>query len=258
VDISLMFIALLTDFGTRDHFAASMKGVILSIHPKVTIIDITHEIDPQDIRGAAFTLSACYRDFPEGTVFVAVVDPGVGSRRRAIAAASGDYRFVAPDNGVLSFALAKDARVFELTNSRYFARNISNTFHGRDIFAPVAAHLSNGIGLSQFGREINDAILFELPGPFRGSHNELTAQVIHIDRFGNLITNLAAGDLPSEFRLELKGVTIERNCRYYAEAGPGEVFSILGSAGFLEVVVNRGSAEERFSAQVGDKLAVRT
>ena len=253
-----MVIALLTDFGTRDYFVGAMKGAILSIAPKASIIDITHEIEPQNIRGAAFTFAACYRDFPKGTVFVVVVDPGVGSNRRAIAATSGGYHFVAPDNGVLSFVLAKNARLYELTNRKYFAREISNTFHGRDIFAPVAAHLSCGISPSEFGREINDPILFDFPRPFPVSGNEITAQIIHIDRFGNLITNLTMADLPADFWLEMKGVTIERNLKFYAEASPDELFSISGSAGFLEVVVNRGRAKESLSAQVGDKLTVRT
>ncbi len=253
-----MAVALLTDFGTRDYFVAAMKGAILSIAPETPIIDITHEIEPQDIRGAAFSLSACYRDFPAGTVFVVVVDPGVGSKRRAIAAESRGYQFVAPDNGVLSFALANKARIFELTNRRYFAREISNTFHGRDIFAPVAAHLSKGIKPSEIGGEINDPVLFEFPGPYRVSNKELAAQIIHIDHFGNLITNLAPTDLPKEFQLEMKGVTIVRRCNYYNEAESDELFSITGSAGFLEIVMNQGSAKKRLSAQVGDILTIRT
>lgn len=253
-----MVIALLTDFGTRDYFVGAMKGAILSIAPKASIIDITHDIEPQDIRGAALTFAACYQDFPQGTVFVVVVDPGVGSNRRAIAATSGGYHFVAPDNGVLSFVLAKNARLYELTNRKYFAREVSNTFHGRDIFAPVAGHLSSGISPSECGPEIDDPVLFEFPRPFRISDKVFSAEIIHIDHFGNLLTNLTPADLPTEFHIEMKGVTIERNLGYYAEAKSDEPFSILGSAGFLEIVVNQRSAKEHFSAQVGDKLIVQT
>ena len=165
-------IALLTDFGTKDYFVGAMKGAILSVNKDAKIVDITHEILPQDIRGASFTLRACYRNFPSGTIFVAVVDPEVGSQRRAILVETQDYFFVAPDNGILSFvfedyalahaqASASPFRVFELTNNKYFAENISATFHGRDVFAPIAAHLSRGINPIEFGREITDFKRFD-------------------------------------------------------------------------------------------------
>jgi S-adenosyl-L-methionine hydrolase (adenosine-forming) len=250
-----MVIALLTDFGTRDHFAAAMKGVILTINPTVTIIDITHEIEPQDIRSAAFTLFACYKEFPAGTVFTVVVDPGVGSKRRAIAASSGGYYFVAPDNGVLSFVLAGDAKIVELNQPDYFAEHVSHTFHGRDIFAPVAAHLSKGVWLAEFGPYVDDPVLFELPKPETTGGNAI-GEIIHIDRFGNLITNLTTGNLPPTFVVEINGQTIDRYCEYYAEADEGELFTILGSAGFLEIVVNRGCAQQALAAKTGDRVRV--
>ncbi len=287
-------IALLTDFGTRDYFVGAMKGVMLSINESAKIVDITHEIAPQNILSASFTLSACYKDFPRGTIFVAVVDPGVGSERRAILVETEDYFFVAPDNGLLSFVFetftlaharvsafedstlahaqvsatedstlaharvsaTEDStlagvrvsafRVFELTNEKYFAANISNTFHGRDIFAPVAAHLSNGVDPSEFGREIVDYKRLEI--------YDDEAKIIHIDRFGNLITNLKREDLPEKFALKIGETQIENLQEFYAEARASEVFMIFGSAGYLEVVAFQDSAKEILGAEIGQKI----
>jgi len=254
-----MPIALLTDFGTRDYFVASMKGVILSIDPAAVIVDITHDIPPQSISEAAFTLRACYRDFPAGTIFVAVVDPGVGSARRAILAEAGGYYFIAPDNGLLSFILDSEAdtRVFQISNAEFSASDISSTFHGRDIFAPAAAHLSRGAAPAQYGPLISD--LQRLPGtrPERISANEIEGRIIHIDRFGNLVTNLSRNDLPSNFTLEIGGRIIEAHRQFYSKAEPGEVFSIWGSAGFLEISIRNGSAKDVLGAQTGQKIVIR-
>lgn len=252
-------IALLTDFGTKDYFVGAMKGAILSVNPKAQIVDITHEIEPQNIKSASFTLRACYRDFPKKTIFAAVVDPGVGSERRAILVETDAYYFVAPDNGLLSFVFneARGFRVFELTSKKFFAANVSTTFHGRDIFAPVAAHLSKSIKPNEFGREIGDFVCWEENKPRQISENEIEAEIIGIDRFGNLITNLKREDLPAKFALEISGKRIEQLQNYYAESRPDEIFMIFGSAEFLEIAVFQDSAESLLMAEIGQKIAVK-
>lgn len=240
-----------------DYFVGAMKGAILSIDPGAKIVDITHEIPPQDIRSAAFTLCACYKDFPKGTIFVAVVDPGVGSDRKAILVETEDYYFVAPDNGLLSFVVEGGSpRVFELTNEKYFAANISSTFHGRDIFAPVAAHLSRGARPNEFGARIEDLTRFKIAAPRNISDKTVEAEIIHIDRFGNLITNLKREDLPQKFSLDINGKTIDKLKTFYAEAEAGEIFMIAGSAGFLEIAAAQNSASKLLNARNGDKVFV--
>lgn len=249
-------IALMTDFGTRDHFVAAMKGVILSINADALIVDITHEVPPQDVRAAAFLLAACYEEFPVGTIFVAVVDPGVGSDRRAILAESSGYRFIAPDNGLLSLIGAGPLSVRELTVEKYFRHPVSRTFHGRDIFSPVAAHLSNGVDPERFGPEIGDIVRLEAALPVRTGEGIDGAVVLHVDHFGNLITNLRRDDLPDEFELSVGGRRIGRLREYFAGADAGEVFLICGSAGFLEIVANRDSAARLLGAKAGQKISV--
>jgi S-adenosyl-L-methionine hydrolase (adenosine-forming) len=253
-------IALLTDFGTRDYFVGAMKGVILSIDRKARIVDITHEIEPQNIRSAGFTLRACCRDFPAKTIFVAVVDPGVGSERRAVLVETAEYFFLAPDNGLLSFVFneAEDFRVFELTNKTYFAEKISSTFHGRDVFAPAAAHLSKGAGAEEFGRKITDYVRFEEDRPRKISESEIEAEIIAIDRFGNLITNLKSDDLPANFLLEIGAARIEKLRNYFAEGRAGEIFMIIGSAGFLEIAAFQDSAKNLLQARIGRKILVKS
>ncbi len=250
-----MTIALLTDFGTKDYFVGAMKGVILSIGENTPIIDITHEIAPQNIRAASFTLRACYKDFPEKTIFVAVVDPGVGSKRRAILVETADYYFIAPDNGLLSFVFNETTnfRAFELTNDKFFHHPISRTFHGRDIFAPAAAHLASGAKPDEFGNQIEDFILFKENAPHRISDTEIEAEIIHTDHFGNLILNVGQSDLSSEFAVEINGQTINKHQKFFAEAEKGELFTIWGSAGFLEIVAFRDSAANLLNASVGEK-----
>jgi S-adenosylmethionine hydrolase len=254
--ICQMVIALLTDFGTKDYFVGAMKGTILSLNENARIIDITHEIPPQDVRSASFTLRACYKNYPPKTIFVAVVDPGVGSARRAILAETDDYYFLAPDNGLLSFVFDEktDFRVFDLKNERFFAETISQTFHGRDIFAPVAAHLSKGIQPDEFGKEVKDFVQHKTARPRKISAEKVEADIIHIDRFGNLITNFEQADLPESFALEIEGKRIEKLQSFFAEAAMGEMFMILGSAGFLEIVAFRDSAANLLNAKIGQKI----
>jgi S-adenosyl-L-methionine hydrolase (adenosine-forming) len=251
-----MIITLLTDFGIQDYFVGAMKGAILSASANAKIIDMTHEIEPQDVRAAAFTLANYYQTFPPKTIHVCVVDPGVGSNRRAILVETEKYYFVAPDNGLLSFVFSeeKNFRVFELTNERFFRHPVSQTFHGRDVFAPVAAHLSMGISANEFGSEIKDFIRFEMPAPQKSSEHKLEGAIIHIDRFGNLITNFRREDVPEKFVLEVNGKRIEKHQKYYAEAKTGEIFSITGSAGFLEIVAFQDSAKDLLNVKTGEKI----
>jgi len=253
-------IALLTDFGTRDYFVAAMKGTILKIAPTVQIIDITHDVAHQDVRSAAFILQACYRDFPEATVFVCVVDPGVGSSRRAIAVESANRVFVSPDNGLLSFLFDHEterAKIYELTDRSLFARDVSNTFHGRDVFAPVAAHIVAGVRVEEAGCPIIDPVRLHVPLPGRLDAEQIQGEIIHIDHFGNIVTNFLPNLLTREPIFEINGVMIKRFVAYYSEAEPGELASITGSAGFVEISCNLGSAAGVLKAKVGDKVILR-
>lgn len=251
-----MIITLLTDFGMRDYFVGAMKGAIYSANSEAIIADITHEIPPQDVRAAAFTLAAYYKTFPPGTIHVCVVDPGVGSNRRAILVETENYYFIAPDNGLLSFVFAEEGnfRIFELTNEKFFRRPVSRTFHGRDVFAPVAGHLSKGIAAKDLGRQTKEFVRFEISKPRRISADEIEAEITHIDRFGNLITNLKAEDLPENFVLKVNEKRIVKHHKYYAEAKTGELFSIMGSADYLEIVAFRDSAKAALNVKIGDRV----
>ena len=258
-------ITLLTDFGTADYFSGAMKGVILTLSPAAQIIDISHEISPQDVSAAAFVLLASYRSFPPGTIHVAVVDPGVGSSRRAILVAAGGHLFVGPDNGIFSYICDRhaDYRVIKLTNEKYFCRPISATFHGRDIFAPVAAALSRGVELEEFGPEIKDEIRLRSLAPRRLTDSKLEARIIHIDRFGNCITNLTPDDLPFDRpggrpQLRVNGKTVKSFRRFFSEEGSKEkLFGIWGSAGFLELAAANSSAAKILHAKPGEKVIVK-
>ena len=252
-------IVLLTDFGINDYFVGAMKGAILSINKRANIIDITHQIPPQDIRSASFTLRACYQDFPKKTIFVAVVDPGVGSHRKAILCETEDYYFIAPDNGLLSFIFDKttDLRVYEIENEKFFKHPVSRTFHGRDIFAPVAAHLSKGVKPNEFGNKIQNFVRFAENKPRKISDKEIEAEIIHIDRFGNLITSLTQTDLPESFTLKINGKKINKLHNFFAEAEKGELFMILGSAGFLEIVAFQDSAARLLKVKRGQRVILK-
>ena len=251
-----MIIALLTDFGTKDYFVGAMKGVILSINKKANIVDITHEINAQNIRQAAFTLRACYREFPKKTIFTAVVDPGVGSNRRAILVETKNYFFIAPDNGLLSFIFneRKYFRAREITNEKFFRHPVSRTFHGRDIFSPAAAHLSAGTSADKFGAETNDFVSFAENKPRKISENEIEAGIINVDRFGNLVTNLRKEDLPEDFVVEINEKRIETLQNYFAESEKDKIFMIFGSSGFLEIAAFQNSAAKILETEIGAKL----
>lgn len=247
---------MLTDFGTRDYFVAAMKGKILSIIPSAVIVDITHEIEPQNLLEAAFTLQACYRDFPEGTVFVCVVDPGVGSDRRPIAVEAEGYIFVGPDNGIFTFLIGKASRVIELNNAKFFAQTVSATFHGRDIFAPAAAHFAAGTRPADAGSPVDDPVKLDIPEPVYCGDGPTKGQIVHIDRFGNLVTNIASGSLPEGFQMEIGGTLIAKRRDCFSAGPGGELFAIDGSAGLVEIAVFRGSAAETTGAKTGDAVFV--
>jgi len=247
VSPSLPVISLLTDFGTADYYVGAVKGAILSVNPSAVVVDITHEIPPQDVATGAFTLLAAYNTFPAGTIHMAVVDPGVGSTRRAIIVSANEQFFVGPDNGLFTYIYDREPshRVIHVTAERFFRPDVSTTFHGRDIFAPVAAALSNGVEIEEFGAEINDAVrLPSLATPVR---------IIHIDRFGNCVTNITRDQAPRE--IVVKGRTITEFRRFYGEGNDEALFAIWGSAGFLEISVNGGSAAQVLSVKRGDPIS---
>ena len=252
-----MPIAMLTDFGTRDYYVGAMKGVILNIDPRAVIVDLTHEIEPQNINAAAFILRACYRDFPAGTVFLCVVDPGVGSDRRRIIVESNGYFFVGPDNGLFSFVLNSESAVCSIENDRFFHKPVSKTFHGRDIFAPVAAHLSNGVARGEFGPRINNPARLPNVDLRQIGDDEFEATIIHIDRFGNLISSIPAEFAARPFELVIGNTRVTECHKTYAEAEPYKPFAIAGSAGFIEISVNSGSAAKLLGATVGSTVTIR-
>jgi S-adenosyl-L-methionine hydrolase (adenosine-forming) len=255
-------ITLTTDFGTRDWFVGTMKGIMLGINSRAAIVDLTHEIPPGDIRAGAFALMAGCRYFPKGTVHMAVVDPGVGSQRQAIAVQTVDYFFVGPDNGVLSWALPREKikAIRQLDNPKYFLKTISRTFHGRDIFAPVAAHLSRGLSLERLGRELKDFVRLPWLKPTR-QRGEICGEILYIDHFGNAITNIEAV-LVSGRRKVTCEVIGRRKVRcplaaFYGAVPANSPVAVIGSSGFLEIAVNGSSAAQRFGLKIGNALIVR-
>ncbi len=257
----MAIITLLTDFGLADAYVGIMRGVILGINPAATVVDLTHGVPPQDIGYAAFELGTAWRYFPTGTVHVVVVDPGVGGERAAIAARVGEQFFVAPDNGVLSYVLAEGpAAVYRLTERRYWLPHTSHTFHGRDVFAPVAAHLSLGVPLHALGQPHERPVTFPLPQPRRRPDGTWVAHVIHADRFGNLVTSLPASRQPLDGvrGARIAGRQIDTVVRAYAEAPEGALAILEGSAGYLEIAVRNGSAREKLGAGPGVEVQFLT
>ena len=239
-----------------------MKGAILSINPAASIVDITHEIPPHNIRTAAFNLLASYRGFPAGTIHVAVVDPGVGSNRRPILIECAKQVFVGPDNGIFSwvFEREKQFRAFHLTNHEFFRDPVSNTFHGRDIFAPVAASLSNGVAPEEFGPVIDDLVQLESLKPRAAGKGVTEATIIHIDRFGNCITNLTRDDFDEDglsmAELSVNGRAVSSQRESFADGGANEseLFCVFGSAGFLEIAAQNYAAATILGVQPGQPV----
>ncbi|MDT8897393.1 SAM-dependent chlorinase/fluorinase [Thermanaerothrix sp. 4228-RoL] len=254
-------VALLTDFGYRDHYVGVMKGVIWGISPSVQIADITHAVRPQNVFEGAFLLAQAYPYFPPESIFVAVVDPGVGTQRRPLAARVGDYFFVAPDNGLLSFVIREGEihrwpmEFVHLTQSAYWLPNVSRSFHGRDVFAPVAAHLAKGVPLEALGPRIEDPIMLPVPEPFP-EEGGWQGQIIYIDVFGNLITNIQphhlAGDL--HWKIYYKDREIDKLVNTFGEGRPGDLIAMFDSTGYLSLCIVNGNAEMTLNARVGDSL----
>jgi hypothetical protein len=271
-------ITLTTDFGMADAYVAAMKGVILGINPEAKLVDICHTIEPQNIPEAAFVISTAYRFFPQNTIHLVVVDPGVGTERRAIILRTPLACFVAPDNGVLSYVIQQFSRgglkglinnrqqielepelgAVAITKSQFWQSPVSPTFHGRDIFAPVAARLSLGFPPADFGEAITSVTMLPLPQPYRASDGSLVGHILHIDSFGNLITNIKGNDLPQTgqaITVEVGNQFISGLSHTYAE-GEG-LLALVGSSGYLEVSLKGGSAKAFLDAEVGNEVRIR-
>ena len=259
-------ITLLTDYGTKDHYVASIKGVIYGINPVAKIVDITHEVKPQDIIEAAFLISCSYKYFPVRTIHLMIVDPTVGSNRRALLVVTDEYYFIAPDNGVLSFIYDSGtvSTVREISAEHYYLTEISNTFHGRDILAPVAGWLSKGIEGEKFGEPIEDYVKLTLPKPRLIPQKSLKGIVLHIDRFGNLITNIIAQDIQkaqeeyksSNYKVIINQKEILVAKKTYCEGNKGELISIMGSTGYLEIASYQNSAAQITNAVRGNEIVL--
>jgi S-adenosylmethionine hydrolase len=250
-------ITLTTDFGLSDHFVATMKGTILGLCPGANIVDITHSITPFEISEGAFTIMEAWKSFPKKTIHVGVVDPGVGTSRRPILLEAGGHYFIGPDNGLFAMIYDRDdsVKVRHLNIDYYFRKPVSRTFHGRDIFAPVAAHLANGVSPSHLGARIDDYLRIHTFWPTRHSKRSWTGQVLKIDRFGNLISNFSEaeyGEIKTRpFSLAIGTEKIQRLALNYAEVPFGEPVAIIGSSGFVEICVNQGNAARLLGCGVG-------
>ncbi len=256
----------MTDFGLRDHYVAAMKGVILGICPGATIVDVTHEVSSYEVAEAAFLLSQMWATFPKKTVHVVVIDPGVGSMRRPILAEVDGHRFVAPDNGVLTPVLTREGcKVRHITAEKYFRRPVSQTFHGRDVFAPVAAHVAStgaaGVPAAKFGPLIENYLRLTLERPTRTARRGWTGAILHVDHFGNIVTNIPVAEFPHielhPFEVTIGFRTVEKLARSYAEMPPGELFAIVGSSGYLEISANQESAAKILGCETGAPVELR-
>lgn len=255
-------VTLTTDFGLSDHYVGTMKGVILGICPNAQIVDISHEVAAYGVSEGAYLIAQAYRYFPKKTVHVIVVDPGVGSSRRAIVAEAGGQFFVAPDNGVLGMIYEREKhKVRLIANDRYFVKPVSQTFHGRDIFSPAGAHLAAGVKPSRLGKRIEDYVRPEFAKPEQTKGGTWKGSVLKIDRFGNLVTNFRASDFPklggSGFSLTVGSCRITELARNYAERPTGEFFAIIGSGGYVEVSLNRDSAARKIGCAPGSLVELR-
>jgi S-adenosylmethionine hydrolase len=261
-------VALLSDFGYSDHYVGATKGSILTYCPEAEIVDLMHDIPAHDVEEGAWCLAASFRGFPPGTVFMAIVDPGVGGSRRALAIECGGHFFVGPDNGIFTYVLVEnyDIRVHEITNRDLMRPQVSATFHARDVFAPVAARLASGLALEQVGPAVTNPVLFKIQGMRKHGPGEWEATVVHIDRFGNLTTSLYERDLqgilaeaghdPTEMVVVVEETVIPL-VRAYSDVAEGEACALVGSTGRLEVAVNRGSAARTLGATRGAPVRVR-
>lgn len=250
-------ITLTSDFGLQDYYVGAMRGAILRLAPEARLVDLSHCIAPQDLLAGAWVLRHAAAEFPPGTVHLAVIDPGVGSSRRPLVLASGGYLWVGPDNGLFSFALQIPGwQAYEIRHPALRDPRLSATFHGRDLFAPAAAQLACGFPLAEVGPAVRDPVQLEECAPHLEGR-ELVGQVIHVDRFGNLTTNIPAATASwgEGWRLQVGDQVLTRLCHTYAEAEPGALLALIGSAGLLEIAVNGGSAARRL--RLGRRGSVR-
>jgi hypothetical protein len=255
-----------TDFGITDHYVGAMKGVILNINPSTQLVDISNSVQAYDVLDGAIAISQAYKYFPADTIHLVIVDPGVGTSRRPLLVRTDRHFFLAPDNGVLSFVFEQEKerlQVRHITSEHYFLQPISQTFHGRDIFAAIAGWLSKGVDSAAFGEEINDYVRFAAPKPKPMAPNTIKGVVLKVDKFGNLITNIRPDDLPQLFRPEppafrviIGKAEISKIKTAYAQGTPGETFAILGSMGFLEIATNRGNAARLVGADKGSDVGL--
>ena len=254
-----------TDFGLNDHFVGTMRGVITTINPSAQIIDICNNVQSFDILDGALTISQAYRYFPSDTVHVVVVDPGVGTTRRPLLVQTEKHIFIAPDNGVLSLVYDREERlsVRHITSEHYFLQPVSSTFQGRDIFAAIAGWLSKGVEPAKFGEEITDFIRFATPKPKALSPTQLKAVVLKADKFGNLITNISEADAPAffgentpDFKLTVGRAEITKLKRTFAEGATGELFAVVGSMGYIEIVANKANASQAAQAAKGAEIQI--
>ena len=250
----MTIITLTTDFGLVDGYVGIMKGVILSIYSAAQLVDLSHDIAPQNVRQAAYVLSRATPYFPEGTVHLVVVDPGVGGRRRPVVVRTRHASYVGPDNGVLTHALAEaGAQAWELNRPEFWLPEVSQTFHGRDIFAPVAAHLARGVPPRRLGQPISDPVRLPLRPPTRHSDGRITGQVVYVDHFGNLITDIPAGWVASgNWQCHIAGQHIPGLSAAYTEAPQGALVALVGSAGTVEFAVRDGNAAQRLGVREGE------
>jgi S-adenosylmethionine hydrolase len=257
-------VTLTTDFGNAVHFVGTMRGVILGVSPAAQVVDLCNAVNPFDVLDGALTIAQAYRYFPADTIHLVVIDPGVGSARRPLLVATSRHYFIAPDNGVLSLVMEQEERVSvrHITAEHYFLQPLSNTFHGRDVFAPCAGWLSKGVAAEKFGDEITDFVRFSLPKPKLIAEHTLKGAVLKVDHFGNLITNLTPENAPAVFSVNAKfqitvgHVAVTGVCSAYAEGQPGELFGVLSSMGFLEIACNRGAAAQVAKAGRGAEVLV--
>lgn len=257
-------VTLTTDFGVNDHFVGTMKGVILGINAEANIVDVCNAVGSFDVLDGAMTIAEAYRYFPADSLHVVVVDPGVGTARRPLLVATTQHYFMAPDNGVLSLVMDREERVTvrHITSEHYFLRPLSNTFHGRDVFAPCAGWFSKGVEPEKFGEEITDYVRFAIPRPRPVAERALKGVVLKTDRFGNLITNLTPENAPAIFaegaqvRITVGQAQVAKLATSYAQGQPGELFAVLNSMGYLEIATNRGSASHLAKAARGAEVTL--
>jgi S-adenosylmethionine hydrolase len=258
-------ITLTTDYGTNDHLVGTLKGVILKINPEATIVDITHNVTPYDLLDGALAIGSAYSYFPARTIHVVVVDPGVGTERRPLLVSGETQYFVAPDNGVLSLVYEREESLLvrHANVEHYYLHPVSKTFHGRDVFAPIASWLAKGAQASAMGEEITDFKKFAMPRP-KPADGSLKGAVLRVDSFGNLITNFRAEDLPAaalesgSIQLQVGAQTVSRLVDTFAKGAQGEVFAYIGSSGFVEIGINRGNAAKSLSTGRGTQVTLTT